>query len=382
MASRMEVSQIRLPSHIEDGITKVFDAAQANEGGGGARVRSDLRKYMIDTVVDDESVHPVAKASLAASVSTSLVDVKDSAAKYHPITVTQRKLTAMRAFLGSMRSGGIVLLKDNIAARNTENPQLVGTTTVDRESSFPRIESSVAYQFADIVSVRLSEFDPFDMEISRSDLGAKDGVITMDGTQGNPEYILKYLTGLDQYGSEKVKGSMKVGVARDAELYDYIAAVNGEEPAANTSIAYPPNVLRALGASVAVKAVSEGNLLAVPSFTHEELREEFRRELSHIIVSLAMREDHREGVDETRYCCPSHGDVTSFRRRKTQISQWTTEQLAIVLSCLDLSVDDLAPQRKRLDTTSSIGEVVSDVINHEAVDAVMRDLQLRLSTAQ
>lgn len=378
MASRLEVSKIRLPQHVEQGVAKVYDAALANEGAGYGRVTRDLRQYMIDTVVEDDSVHPVAKASLVASVDTPLVDSTDHAAKYHPIPVTQRKLTAMRAFLSSMRPDSIVLLRDNIAMRNTDDPQLVGDTSV-ADTEFARLRSSVMYRYADIADVNIGTFDPFDIGLRRDPLQAKDGVITIDGTSRNAEYVLKFLTGVEQYGDSRVSASARIGVARDGELYDYIASLYAADPEPNTSKVYPSNILNGLAASVAVMAVSEGRNLAVPIMVNEELREEYRKQISHTIVSLAMREVHEEGVDETRYCCPSHGNQTSFRRRQNEIAQWTTEQLGIVLRCLDFSVEDLVPERKHLGLDSSIGEVISDVINHEAVDATFRELRLRLA---
>ncbi len=381
MASRTEVSQIVLPGHVEDGVNRVYESARSNPVSGYGRITGDLKQYMIDTVLDDEAVHPVAMASLVASISSSLVN-GDKTGKYHPLLATQRKLTAMRAFLGSMRPDGIVLLDDTLAIRNTDNPQLVGLTSVDYDSHFPTFKSSVSYQFADIAQAKVGEYDPFDIEFSREPLNAKDSTITLDGTYNNNEYVLRFLTGLDQYGTEKVRRTMDIGVARDGELYEYVAAMYAEDPPKNSSIAYPPTVLNALGAAVAIRAVAELHCIALPAMTHEEVRQGFREQISHTLVSLAMRQEHQEGVSETRYCCPNHGSTTSFRRRQNKIAAWSVEQLGIVLECLDLEVDDLTPEQKDITPTNSIGEVVSDVINHEAVDAVMRDLRLRLSSAQ
>lgn len=382
MASRIEVANIKLPQHIEAGVDKVYDAAVCNEGGGYGRISSDLRKYFLDSVVDDESVHPVAKASLAASIGTSLVDVKDSGGKYHPLPATQRKLTGMRAFLGSMRPDSIVLLDEKTAARNTDNPQLVGSTFFDRDATYPHIQSRVTYQFADIARVVVGEHDPCDVSLSRGPYGAENGAITLDGTNGRSEVVLKYLTGVEQYSDAVVKKTINVGVSRDQAISGFITTLYDQAPEKNTSIAYPPNVLQAFGAAVAVTVVDQQGVIEIPVMAHEGVREEFREQISHAIVSLAMRQEHREGVSETNYCCPLHGNKTHFRNRQQQIAKWSVEQLGVTLKCLDLTIDDLIPEQNAFTGDSTIGEVVNDVINHEAVEAVLRDMSLRLAAVK
>lgn len=374
MATKREIDQIQLPEYVASRVTDIYE--DTADRGYGVTTKA-LREYLTGSVLGDDGVHPVAKASLATAMSNSLVD-GDTERKHHPVRIAERKLNAMQALLRAMRPNSLILLESayiSAAVRNLEDPQL-HATVVEEDN---RVRAGVWLPVAGAVQVKVDSLDPYDIEISPLTQSSDFDSIHLDGNKYREDFGTERLTGVRATDDVRVNKVIPVGVARDEEIPQYIQQVLDAEPAAGTSVRAPDTVIKGLSSLIAVRSVMTGTEIELPVIEHDVFRTDFSQEIAHAIISMAARQEHREGQSYTNYCCPSHGDVTRFRSRQNKIASWTVDELGIVLDSLGMTIADIKPEPKSFDTSPKLGELVDDEINHQAVTDVFKAIEARLA---
>lgn len=367
MATKQEIEAMVLPSRITDQANAI---CEENYGKFYGSINSALRDFIIESVIDDESIHPVAAATFASSASTSLISA-GGINKYHPVLATERKLAAMRGLLAGMRSGEVTLLFPGVAIKNVENPQITAELSVDDSTNFQCITSNVLLPIAGAAGVGVDSDDLLDMNISRrlGIFGYREDSLLLDSSMHMRTDLIKKLTGVDKYETTvaSIRKTIPVGLARGANIIDTVEKLKTND-----------SMHQALASTVAVKLVDSDDSIPFASIGEEGTRNYVIGEISRVITGLACGDILPEGVRVERQRALS-SESSYFRRRVNPIAGWTIEQTGVVLDCFGIEVDDLIPERANLTVNSSLTEVTRDVINHQSINETFRDLKIRLA---